>query len=631
MTITDDVEVDEEEEETCPDCGEPEDSYGNCSCEHCVHCNEKMSGWGSICPICEQSCPGCCECCESCGCSSCECCDECGYSGCDCARGEFGQSLKVGWEHRGIEAAAKSATDQWRQVWPEVDADNFDLCQEASDFYLLEAITNGFVNSNKILFNAVKPATPEQLFAIIGVDDERTTKHLATLRDSLTAVEPENAPHPLEITLRNVIDEARTLFSRKVENADNIFRAYFHMAVAGEARHHQAMKARILSGNRDRAWSGWRSIYEQVGPEALMDLHDLFLEFSGGGYGGPPWAEACKILYSREIGTLGPTDFLNRKMFVDRAWTLEHNGGCFLNKILWRVKNNKGWGMDYLKDRVLNSHAANPPNYKLLLKVASPEVTKLWDQVWDINNELNGTKNLNPRNIQAEYRYLCNSCSGNPEIGHYYNCHAWQNDDFDAIVTKDELKSWYRAVEDEDWQLMNWKKWEKTATNAVFLPDFTIKNIDEITVDVTFRLQFSINVEPKDKDKYGPWVHSDAYYQTWMTPFNAKELDDFLLDPVAVVRGFKDNAYTCAMNNYRLMSAHSNVQDSELRVIPLNARIQYYSSLQGTWHTIQLPDPFNSPYKRVKLLGCGTDQLVSVSQAAAAQIASVNEQKKIGV
>ena len=72
-------------------------------------------------------------------------------------------------------------------------------------------------------------------------------------------------------------------------------------------------------------------------------------------------------------------------LFVDRVFTLEHNGGCFLNKVAWTKRNGLHWGLSKMR-YVLNAHAAKshdgqddmPTDWRLLCDVASPGVASLF-------------------------------------------------------------------------------------------------------------------------------------------------------------------------------------------------------------------------------------------------------------
>lgn len=606
MSIDINIDTDDVEEETlCDNCGDLEEE---CDCVHC-YCGSKCLIYDA-CSVCGEAHPGCCECCGNCGCVECECCQECGEAGCECGEG-FGDSDRTPWEQRGVstDSTANNSTSNWQMIWPEIDATNFDLCREAADFYLLEAITNGIVNSdNPFLLTAEVKATPEQLLILIGADDERVTAQLETRRLNIATDESDKLPSPLEIALRGVIKEAKNLFAQRIERSDEIFRAYFHMAVAGEARHHRAIKNRILSGDRDRAWSGWRSIYDQVGPEALLDLANLFMEFTGGTYGGAPWAEACKILYSREMGTLGPNEFLNKKMFVDRAWTLEHNGGCFLNKISWAVKNPNGWHIGELKSKILDSHASSPPNWRSLLRAASEEVLILWDQIWEINNELNGTTNENPRNAQPQRRIICRHCDSNPLKGHFKGCAAHMQPNFNkGKINENEYSSWYMVLEEDDWASWNWHRWDTTDKNAFFTPDFKLKDTT-VPIELDIRPTISVYIELKSD----PTCRLNSTFYTHIPlKISQDEALDFEIDALNVFNGFKDPAIANALKEFGILYHHhlgkKTIKKDEVRITFTQGNILYSSPFSPSNSHFVVIDPLKpqapKKFKPLEMMG----------------------------
>ena len=79
-------------------------------------------------------------------------------------------------------------------------------------------------------------------------------------------------------------------------------------------------------------------------------------------------------------------------MFVDRVFTLEHNGGCFLNKLDWinlRKHREPKYARHFaeMKDYVLNAHASNPTNIDMLLGYASQDIIDLTLKYFKIAND----------------------------------------------------------------------------------------------------------------------------------------------------------------------------------------------------------------------------------------------------
>lgn len=363
--------------------------------------------------------------------------------------GGHGHSSKTPWELRGIEVSNVTMDTDWESAWKTLGKHHskFDPVQQAADFYLLEALSanmpalDGSNHIKKIPY--VKKTDLKGLFGDLDID----TRLIAdTYQAGKSSVEKN-----VEQRIGLLMGEAEAELMKLVEHADKVLIEYFHMACAGEARHHRAVGGRILSGssNRSAAWVGWKTIYKKIGNESLMDLYKLFLEFDDGSYGGQLWADACEVLYERLEGNLGPDEFTNKKMFVDRAWTLEHNGGCFLNKIGWGIINEKGWHLDWLKSKVLDAHASNPTNYKQLLKVASKKVVKLYTRYYDLQNKyrkLNGLELVTNFVTEPSVTYtVCKHCGSDATKGHLMAC-AGKTKFLTHNIEEDETDGWNVAA-----------------------------------------------------------------------------------------------------------------------------------------------------------------------------------------
>lgn len=149
------------------------------------------------------------------------------------------------------------------------------------------------------------------------------------------------------------------------------FARYTDMAVGGEIRHslhkvkaksampkplRDALKTGELPQNRHTAWHNWKFFRQKYGTIALKWADNSFKLFSGGGYGGPRWANIAKVLYMYETGVLTPITF------VDTCWGLEHNGGAYFNK---------AWNTHGMK-KVLDANLAE--NFEYVRSQASPSV-----------------------------------------------------------------------------------------------------------------------------------------------------------------------------------------------------------------------------------------------------------------
>lgn len=179
--------------------------------------------------------------------------------------------------------------------------------------------------------------------------------------------------------VEGAVADAEKKFHDLCEKWDRIFLDYLAMAVGGEIRHHPAFKFRVLPEERWQAWCVWRRYWDTYGVDCLDFLGEMFGEWNEGtSVGGPRWRDAALVLKSRLKGELGRTEESNRAMFVDRVFTLEHNGGCFLNKITWQGN---------IKDlrKVFAAHSSNPPNLQMLLLYANPTIRDLWNEYWGDN------------------------------------------------------------------------------------------------------------------------------------------------------------------------------------------------------------------------------------------------------
>lgn len=400
--LDDDLDDKEDEQETWGCCGEvieeDEDACedGDCpSCcernhETCSSCERhRTSGFLDLCDNC-GNCrgSGCCVCffCTSCegtfdsGCYYCDNCFECCICG-ECDACEETTQLKDGicsncrelnrfrletlpWEDRGIVIenviestisadgadkkrvmpdllGADTSTDEgWYsdeqkvaiEVW---GVDNtIDPVQACADFYLLESIQS-------------------KVFAGPNMD------------------KIDNDP-----TMDQLSAQAKDMREGLIERLDDCFVRYIDMACGGEARYHRLVQ-KVNQGSknyRHAGWLTWKYIRDRVGVEAVKDCATLLADFGEGGVGGPLWAAAAEILYQRLTDPVAMPPWL----FVDRVFTLQHNGGMILNKVVWEAKNPAAWDVQKILTYVGPAHASNPPQLWLLHMMSSPAVRDLF-------------------------------------------------------------------------------------------------------------------------------------------------------------------------------------------------------------------------------------------------------------
>lgn len=316
-------------------------------CGSCPHCDESE---------CDCQCEKCdcgallgeCDCCSSCGSAYCGWCDRCDEPSCNCgghyssdADLRFGSIKTAPWVDRGVqvESAGYMSSESIRQAWG-IDA-SIDVCQAAADFYLLEALA--------------------------GAGGGVYTEAMAN-SDSVLSFHRW---------------EAQQMLAELTARLDKTFQGYLDMIIGGELRHHRSARTSTLRGDRKEAWGEWHAIRTAAGESALSDAVDLFEDFNSSSYGGAAWANIARLLLARKTGGRHgswPAN-MTARTFVDRVWTLEHNGGSLFDKGSWGVVNGMGWHYGMLKQYVLPAHGATNP-FPVLLLVASPEVRELFETTW---------------------------------------------------------------------------------------------------------------------------------------------------------------------------------------------------------------------------------------------------------
>jgi hypothetical protein len=82
---------------------------------------------------------------------------------------------------------------------------------------------------------------------------------------------------------------------------------------------------------RQTAWWDFMKLYEEHGVDVLYDAADVFIRVPwSSGFGGLSWGTAARMTADYLTGSI------SRRVFIDRCWTLQHNGGCIFNKY-WDV------------------------------------------------------------------------------------------------------------------------------------------------------------------------------------------------------------------------------------------------------------------------------------------------------
>jgi hypothetical protein len=264
-------------------------------------------------------------------------------------------------------------------------ADQIDPVQSAADFYLLFGLSGRSIVTFPSFKQHEQSAVIEAAIKLgLSFNDlQKRNEEYARLQIN----------HPSE-RLNSIAKDAETEFKSLVDFIDAVFIDYVNAACGGELRHHKAaMCVGGDSASRYQAWFNWGSIFIAEGPNALIEMRDLFLDFNNGSYGGPPWAAAAQLLHERINQDLASSYLENQVMFVDRVFNLQHNTGCFLNKLDWTNKRVGREGADEnyrsMTETVLVAHSSNPPDISKLYQRASSKVQTMVEDTISIALEKN--------------------------------------------------------------------------------------------------------------------------------------------------------------------------------------------------------------------------------------------------
>jgi hypothetical protein len=266
----------------------------------------------------------------------------------------------------------------WESVWP-VNHREIDPIVLAADFYLLSAITAGFLRTSSPPFVDFSLAEIKASALFLGLPLSAIKQRVEVGR-----IKVEESYDPMY----EIEQQAATMVDDLVNENIDSFINYLEMTTGGELRHHPSLRHNILPPDRRIAWYAWNDIRKTFGDEALEMAIAYFLDFGGGGYGGGRWASSPHLLLQYYTGALGPTYESNRRMFMDRVFTLVHNNGCMLNKLAWanrrpatRTDDNGEYciyhDLESGMQAVLNAHASDPPNWNTLTAFASEDVVEL--------------------------------------------------------------------------------------------------------------------------------------------------------------------------------------------------------------------------------------------------------------
>lgn len=336
---------------------------GCCNCATCSYCGNKSE---AVCPECWQ----CGDCCDGheprtkdCGC--CTCCP-CNCEDYDSDREVNTRYVIPGWIERG-EKLPEDFGVSVKEIMAD-DLSRIDPVQLMADFYLCDyVIATGQMFANRVAgFNRWN-----------------------------------DAYRPVYDAMKAAMDYQDYI----VRTCDPAFRDYVFAAIGGEVRYHNNVNGRFPS-SRQSTWDYWFAMLATCQRSDLVsDCVDLFgdqalwpvkvytcncdrevygtydpdchachgsgkYEESGTSVGGKNWRVCAEVLLKRETGEF------DARTFVDRVFSLQHNGGSLLNKMIWATLNGESAGVEACKT-VGDAHHAAVTDFETLFRYASDEALSI--------------------------------------------------------------------------------------------------------------------------------------------------------------------------------------------------------------------------------------------------------------
>ena len=179
--------------------------------------------------------------------------------------------------------------------------------------------------------------------------------------------------------------------------------------------------SKMWGDERALAWDQWVHIRHIYGLDAVSMAIQCFEEEeiwgSGGGFGGEMWASVARLLYDYL------SDNIPRRVFINMAWSLEHNGGCIFDKVynetnrLRQVLQLQSVSEHY--DKITNYDAGyqNHNMKESLLDCASSEVQKAWANFDYLKTTAAGRRWLGEHKLVMATQRLKEASSGWDALG----------------------------------------------------------------------------------------------------------------------------------------------------------------------------------------------------------------------
>lgn len=213
---------------------------------------------------------------------------------------------------------------------------------------------------SRIIENEASLISPQQCMADFYVADYIMARVGMQYRSGLS---PFNKGHRDAYDIRS---DAKRIQESIIAKCDGIFRDYLLMAVGGELRHFKGIS---MPEGRSSSWQWFVAMSHEHGREYMANAAaELFEDDRGwvSGFGGAKWAIIARVLEARENGKL------DARTFVDRVFSLQHNGGSALDKVCWQGMYS---GVGLCK-AIGDAHAADIPEFVRLFKHMTPDTAR---------------------------------------------------------------------------------------------------------------------------------------------------------------------------------------------------------------------------------------------------------------
>lgn len=245
------------------------------------------------------------------------------------------------------------------QAW-ELRCSEINLTSVIADFYLLDALSSHVMLTTPGI--PMNPLSTGVLDAMVDMMDDDDVDLCPTADGTIAGIQAR----------------AAGMFAALLSDVTPAMLAYLQYAQATELRFHSVFSR--MGGSWDDSGASWKVMTEKfgVGQCARWAAEVFRDEGWGDSYGGESWAEGCDVVAAFMDGTYHGMPFGRREM-LDRAFSLEHNTGTYLNKQGWKC------GLDGLQG-ILDAH--HESDWEVLIDNASSDVVELTTEYWKLCNGL---------------------------------------------------------------------------------------------------------------------------------------------------------------------------------------------------------------------------------------------------